>query len=556
MTSLSYTSVLNDMATGAIDFDTDSFKVMLVTSSYVPSAAHTKRSDITNEIAPSGAYVAGGLSATCNATVDNTNDRIEIALGGAAATTVTATARGAVYYKARGGASSADELVAYIDFGDDIVSEGGTFAINDSKIWLLNAETFGVYTSALEEMATGTVDFDTDTFKCMLVTSAYTFNKDSHSRRSDIGNEVATGGDYAAGGPVIAVTVVKSDSNDRVDIVFAGFSLATTAFANVRGAVFYKSRGGLASADEVIAYVNFGTNIGGGAFSLTDSKIRMTVPLAITSITPAFGSDIGGTAITIHGTNLGGATAVSIGGVPCTSVVAVDANTVTAVTGPHAAGAVTATVTAENGTITGGTFTYYTSGATTYDSSAGNHTVTRYTTLTVEGWSGGGSSAVTAGGSSTSGIIGAVSSVATLGLSATPGARGGTPPVIANTPGVGSGGNAENATGTAGSLSGGVSTGGGAPHGGGNVTNGAPGAPGVDGTVPGGGGASNNDGGATVCGGAGGGYFKSVYTYGDPGAPVVGDVLAYVVGNGGAATTLSGRTGGNGAHGRVKFTVA
>ena len=41
----------------------------------------------------------------------------------------TITARGAVLYKARGGVSSADELIAYLDFGADITSTAGNFNI-------------------------------------------------------------------------------------------------------------------------------------------------------------------------------------------------------------------------------------------------------------------------------------------------------------------------------------------------------------------------------------------------------------------------------------------
>jgi len=35
-----------------------------------------------------------------------------------------------VVYKSRGGASSADELVCYLDFGSDVVSTNGTFSVS------------------------------------------------------------------------------------------------------------------------------------------------------------------------------------------------------------------------------------------------------------------------------------------------------------------------------------------------------------------------------------------------------------------------------------------
>jgi hypothetical protein len=43
-----------------------------------------------------------------------------------------------VYYKSRGGASSADELVAYIDFGADITSTAGTWSLSASTLRIQN----------------------------------------------------------------------------------------------------------------------------------------------------------------------------------------------------------------------------------------------------------------------------------------------------------------------------------------------------------------------------------------------------------------------------------
>jgi len=60
---------------GALDLDTDTIKVMLVTSSYTADQdAHTKRSDITNEVSGTG-YTAGGASLANKAvTADNTDN--------------------------------------------------------------------------------------------------------------------------------------------------------------------------------------------------------------------------------------------------------------------------------------------------------------------------------------------------------------------------------------------------------------------------------------------------------------------------------------------------
>jgi len=135
MASLIYNNALWEAAKGNIDFDTDTFYGMLVTSSYAPNKdTDNRRDDVTNEITGTG-YTAGGAAATVTiAAIDTTNDRIEVTLGALSWATSTLTARGCVYYKHRGGASSADELIAYIDFGSDISSMGGTFALSASTI--------------------------------------------------------------------------------------------------------------------------------------------------------------------------------------------------------------------------------------------------------------------------------------------------------------------------------------------------------------------------------------------------------------------------------------
>lgn len=138
MASLLYNSCLDDAVRGAIDFDTDTFYAMLVTSSYAESKdGHLKRADVTNEVSGAG-YTAGGVAVTVTVTKDLANDRIDISLGGFTLSSSTITARKAVYYKRRGGASSADELVGVNDFGADVVSSSGNFVVNASTMRISN----------------------------------------------------------------------------------------------------------------------------------------------------------------------------------------------------------------------------------------------------------------------------------------------------------------------------------------------------------------------------------------------------------------------------------
>jgi hypothetical protein len=130
MASVIYNSFKYDNSTGAIDLDGDAFKMMLVTSTYTPNIdTHTKRSDITNEVTGTG-YTAGGAAlASIVVSNDLTNDRTKFASANVSWTTATITARGAVIYKSRGGAATADELVCYLDFGADYTATAATFQV-------------------------------------------------------------------------------------------------------------------------------------------------------------------------------------------------------------------------------------------------------------------------------------------------------------------------------------------------------------------------------------------------------------------------------------------
>jgi len=135
---MNYTSFFYDIARAQFNCATDNFKMMLVTSAYTPNKdTHTKRSDVTNEVSGTG-YTAGGEATTGSVTQNNANDRVEIAFTDVVWPAATITARGAVIYRARGGAASADELVTYIDFGSDRTSTDGDFTADITSALFIN----------------------------------------------------------------------------------------------------------------------------------------------------------------------------------------------------------------------------------------------------------------------------------------------------------------------------------------------------------------------------------------------------------------------------------
>src|SRR3954468_15813205 len=111
----------------------------------------------------------------------------------------------------------------------------------------------------------GSIDLDTNTFKLELLTTGYTPAQGTHDFRDDLGaNEASGGSGYPAGGftlagkaLAVATLTVNWDATDISQAITGG------PFA-FRYGVYYKARGGAASAGEVIGYVDYGAQAGRG----------------------------------------------------------------------------------------------------------------------------------------------------------------------------------------------------------------------------------------------------------------------------------------------------
>ena len=137
MASFIYNSFWGDLGRADIDLAVDTFKVMLVTSSYTADKdAHDRRNDVTNEVSGT-AYTAGGATCTITIATNTTLDRTTYTFTSVNWPTSTITARGAVVYKSTG-TSSADALVFYNDFGSNIVTTAATFTVAQSVITVQN----------------------------------------------------------------------------------------------------------------------------------------------------------------------------------------------------------------------------------------------------------------------------------------------------------------------------------------------------------------------------------------------------------------------------------
>jgi hypothetical protein len=117
----------------------------------------------------------------------------------------------------------------------------------------------------------------------------------------------------------------------------------------------------------------------------------------IASLSPNSGTTLGGTAITISGTNLNDASSVTFGGVTATSIVLVSGTSITAVTPSGAEGPQTVAVTTPGGTATA-SFTYLTNAPTITGVVPNSGTFNGGTTITLTGTNFTDASRVTIGG--------------------------------------------------------------------------------------------------------------------------------------------------------------
>jgi hypothetical protein len=113
-----------------IDWDSDTICVALCTSSYTPDqTAHDYFDDITNELSTGNGYTAGGGTLS-GGTITYSGGTTTIDANDITWGTITGTAHYAIIYDVSAGtATSAQPLIAYVDFGDDVVVSGGNLTI-------------------------------------------------------------------------------------------------------------------------------------------------------------------------------------------------------------------------------------------------------------------------------------------------------------------------------------------------------------------------------------------------------------------------------------------
>jgi len=125
-----YGLFLKSLANKEVDLDSDSLKVMLCTSSYVPNQdTHQYKSSVTNEVTGTG-YTAGGATlGSVTVVYDAPSNTLTLDAADASWPTSTLTARYAVVYDSTPASDATRPLIAYVDFGADVSSTAATFTL-------------------------------------------------------------------------------------------------------------------------------------------------------------------------------------------------------------------------------------------------------------------------------------------------------------------------------------------------------------------------------------------------------------------------------------------
>lgn len=111
------------------------------------------------------------------------------------------------------------------------------------------------------------LDWDTNTIKCLLTTSTYTPNQDTHASLADITNEV-TGTGYTTGGATLA-SKTNATTNNVITLDAADTAWSSSTITARRAVIYDSTGGGTDSTRPLILWVDFGADVSSTAATFT-----------------------------------------------------------------------------------------------------------------------------------------------------------------------------------------------------------------------------------------------------------------------------------------------
>jgi hypothetical protein len=183
----------------------------------------------------------------------------------------------------------------------------------------------------------------------------------------------------ASGSPAggTSVTITGANFTGATAVSIGGIPATGVAVVNAT-TVTATTPAHAAGAVDVSITTPGGTGTGTGVYTYASAP-------TVTAIDPSLGSPAGGAIVTITGSNLTGATAVTIGGAAATAMTVVNATTITVTAPAHAAGVVDVTIATPGGTGTGGGLYTYAALPTVTAVNPGGGPISGGTAITITG---------------------------------------------------------------------------------------------------------------------------------------------------------------------------
>jgi predicted porin len=127
------------------------------------------------------------------------------------------------------------------------------------------------------ELASGNIDFSSDTFKIILMGTGFVFDPDTHDLYADVSaSELSTAYGYTAGGATLGgVAVTQNDVDDQVDITWNNISWTASGgdIGPTCGAIIYDDT---ATGDVIVGFIDFAadyTESDGGVATITNITV-------------------------------------------------------------------------------------------------------------------------------------------------------------------------------------------------------------------------------------------------------------------------------------------
>jgi hypothetical protein len=117
-----------------------------------------------------------------------------------------------------------------------------------------------VYGNALKAAFNKEIDWDTDTIKVMLLSSAYTPNQDTHDYLDDVVANEVSGTGYTAGGQALASKTNAYDASTNTVKFDAADVTWSSSTITARYAVVYDDSPATSATKPLIAYFDFTTD--------------------------------------------------------------------------------------------------------------------------------------------------------------------------------------------------------------------------------------------------------------------------------------------------------